>query len=679
MSPGRFKIYASNVSSDWNSTTSTSWNLIHNQTSDLSFTYLQYTDLLSSTISSVKIPYRYYAIVVTNILGASGGYLLIAELQIFGKEPIQPQPIAINTDFEYISFPNTGQNQTQYSITFPEATECDILVVGGGGGGGFSIAGGAGAGGLIFNQNVFLNGTYTINVGRGGLRAPTQGNSLSENGRNSTFIGGNNSISYNAIGGAGTVGQSYQYNNMSYIPANGGSGGGGVRHSSRVGLGTAGQGNNGGSVSGGYNNGIWGGGGGGGAGAVGGILNPTTGGIGGIGRDMSSTFGTSVGHDGWFAGGGGGGVQGVEAGIGGKGGGGKGGKNNIIPATSGINGTGGGGGGGEGGGGNGGSGIVIIRYRSSISNDELKKRSETHVKTRNILTNNFNNDSFTFGNEKYPSQIIEPYILTKIIVTSIIFLESNKEYKLNINLGIATENTIYYVSKFIIEGITVNETIYTYDFKTSDGGFYKFSFIAVVLLKKNTTVGFNVNNSSTDKFNYINYLYGGSTLNNNIAIHNITFKSVLYTDNTQESLSRIIDVLHSQHDYWDIRRMNSNINSIITERNKLGDNIDEKNRNKNNAYDDVIKLIRDRDFTGKRSGKDNWFNTANPTLNQNVSPSLIFKDYNDINYITYEKIGGKTDTTPTIDRNVGVVGSDFITNFNKTDNSINTATIYVLR
>jgi hypothetical protein len=58
------------------------------------------------------------------------------------KETLPPIPFpsvthfTINTDFKYISFPNTGANQTSYYITFPENTECDILVVGGGGAGG---------------------------------------------------------------------------------------------------------------------------------------------------------------------------------------------------------------------------------------------------------------------------------------------------------------------------------------------------------------------------------------------------------------------------------------------------------------------------------------------------------------------------------------------------------------
>jgi hypothetical protein len=70
------------------------------------------------------------------------------------------------------------------------------------------------------------------------------------------------------------------------------------------------------------------------------------------------------------------------------------------------------------------------------------------------------------------------------------------------------------------------------------------------------------------------------------------------------------------------------------------------------------------------------FNTASPTLKQNVSPSSIFTGYNDVNYITYEKIKDTTDNTPTII--VGNVGANFTTNF-QSNNTIDKATIYVLR
>jgi len=41
----------------------------------------------------------------------------------------QIQPIIIDNNFKYISFPNTGANQTLYSINFQEMTEVQILLL----------------------------------------------------------------------------------------------------------------------------------------------------------------------------------------------------------------------------------------------------------------------------------------------------------------------------------------------------------------------------------------------------------------------------------------------------------------------------------------------------------------------------------------------------------------------
>jgi len=281
---------------------------------------------------------------------------------------INSQFVQINDDYKYMPFFNTGANQTSYTITFPENTECDILVVGGGGGGGSGLyGGGGGAGGLIFQQGIIFNGIVNISVGKGGTLS---------NGNNS-FVG-----TYIAIGGGlggiretGTSG------------LNGGSGGGGsgtsATGSTGFGNGTIGQGNNGGN---GYNSSGFGaeGGGGGGAGFVGNsaelsaLYSDKTGEKAGDGLaskngiDFKTYFGitnTNIGHhiNGvvYFSGGGGGNGDNPvsiigESGEGGLGGGGF--KVTVRPSGgySALPNTGGGGGGG---GDSGGSGIVIIRYK----------------------------------------------------------------------------------------------------------------------------------------------------------------------------------------------------------------------------------------------------------------------------------------------------------------------------
>jgi hypothetical protein len=142
------------------------------------------------------------------------------------------------------------------SLTIPNnfiITSAKALVIGGGGGSYNGIigsgAGGGGAGGVKANvslANITAGQTYTITVGRGGYY---NGSGANANGQPSSAFG------ITAVGG-GAGGYSYGYD--------GGSGGGAGNTGYAAGLGTAGQGTNGGLG----NNGA--GGGGGGAGGAGG-------------------------------------------------------------------------------------------------------------------------------------------------------------------------------------------------------------------------------------------------------------------------------------------------------------------------------------------------------------------------------------------------------------------------
>jgi hypothetical protein len=261
---------------------------------------------------------------------------------------------SIDYNYNYIVFKhnNIGDN-TEYKLKVPEDTTCDILAVGGGGGGGVNGGAGGASGNYQFQQNKLLTSqtTYTINVGRGGN--PGNNEIISDNGQNSSIIStGLNTdpdyINITAIGGnkgdnsktTGSTDGSPQY----------------LYH--------------------------------GGNGVVNNILPSTgiygSGGYGGIGKDMTHFFGTKVGDNGWFIGGGGGNVSAgagfatidnrgcANGGINNYGGGGHGGvdvhndndKNFISPLSGKYN-TGGGGGGGrlEKWSGGGGSGVVIIRYK----------------------------------------------------------------------------------------------------------------------------------------------------------------------------------------------------------------------------------------------------------------------------------------------------------------------------
>jgi len=298
---------------------------------------------------------------------------------------------SIISKYKYLVLTHSGgtEDQTIYQVNFPQNTSCDILVVGGGGAGG-RFGGGGGAGAILFNSGSFLNGIVNVKVGRGGIGSASFVNG--ENGKDSSItINGSEYISIGGGGGGGRI-ESSPFQGRS--GNNGGSGGGGS-HSDNITTANAGgistkntyigwqsYGNSGGEGKDGTtgNPGYLSGG-GGGAGGIGGNITTTGGGYGGAGKEFISYFGTNVGHNGWFAGGGGGntsfnaGIPGYPNGGNGLfGGGGIGGFDGTpdISGGDGLPGTGGGGGGSKYNdgttedldGGDGGSGIVIIRHLS---------------------------------------------------------------------------------------------------------------------------------------------------------------------------------------------------------------------------------------------------------------------------------------------------------------------------
>jgi hypothetical protein len=316
----------------------------------------------------------------------------------------------------YYAFTNTSVTNT---ITFSQATVCDVLLVGGGGGGSANHGGGGGGGAVVFMKTVVMpSGTFTINVGNGGVGSsvtvPASGtdvNSVAAQGNK----GGDSKITLNSTTillaeGGGAGGASYTTGDG----GTGGSGGGADGYTATTLTNNAGGGAVGNTSIDSYNGTVGikygniggnrntvtdagAGGGGGGAGTAGstssspyvgasggnGIYLAT---IGGMNYEFSSLFGTGYGtnndanNNRYFSGGGGGAYwyrtpigtysTSTTPASGGKGGGGKGGYNNGttgLVAESGLNNTGGGGGGGDGSGNNrnggaGGSGIVIIRY-----------------------------------------------------------------------------------------------------------------------------------------------------------------------------------------------------------------------------------------------------------------------------------------------------------------------------
>jgi len=308
--------------------------------------------------------------------------------------PISPMNISSNGDFainpvlttnqistEVINrtFLHTGavNTQTTDTITVEQPAVCDILLVGGGGGGG-GFGGGGGAGAVLLITDFTLPaGSHSITIGGGGSGGINSGvGSNGTNGRDTSIVIGG--VTYFAIGGGGGGNRSGTPPLPGRAGNDGGSGGGGST-SDTVTLVNIGGNSTKNTYSGwtaygfaggaGIDGTLYASGGGGGAGSVGADAQNSIGGNGGAGINLTSTFGTSVGQSGWFAGGGGGGALSANRGFGNGGsslfgGGGNGGTNLVLTGGSGSPNTGGGGGGGGGDtGGAGGSGIVIIRIK----------------------------------------------------------------------------------------------------------------------------------------------------------------------------------------------------------------------------------------------------------------------------------------------------------------------------
>ncbi|MEK7553580.1 MAG: type II secretion system protein [Patescibacteria group bacterium] len=243
----------------------------------------------------------------------------------------------ITTDGSYTI--HTFATSGTFTVTGSGSVETLVVAGGGGGGGGCnSMGGGGGAGGVIATTTNVTSQSYAITVGGGGVGGLSVSYGNGSSGQNST------ALNLTALGGGyGASPQCGDWDATYSSGGNGGSGGGGRQDNyggySTGGLGTPGQGYNGGA--GGWSSG----GGGGGATQNGG----PSGGNGGSGY-TSSISGASITY--------GGGGGGAHAGAGGTGGGGSVG-NNGSPNTGG---GGGGNPGASGNGGSGGSGIVIIRY-----------------------------------------------------------------------------------------------------------------------------------------------------------------------------------------------------------------------------------------------------------------------------------------------------------------------------
>jgi len=200
-----------------------------------------------------------------------------------------------------------------------------------------------------------------------------------------------------------------------------------------------------------------------------------------------------------------------------------------------------------------------------------------------------------------------------------------------------------------------------------------FSYTCEVLLNNEDVVNFSI----TDKLsgtNIYDYLYGGLQLHteyNKIKsnIINNKFVDILFKNNSEQSMKIISNYLISLDHYKTKQYTN-----IIE---KANADIAKKNGEKaveiqkiNNDFNKFLEELSSINYNDPK-----WFNYSPPTLKKNPSPINIFKGYNEIDYVTYEKIEDIKDRTPTeIGDNRGINPR---TNFATPQNT--KRSIYILR
>ncbi len=100
---------------------------------------------------------------------------------------------------QYVTFTGSG------TITFPQTTVAQVLVVGGGGSGGCRHAGGGGAGAVVYNPSQTFTGgvSYTVAVGTGGAPVSTSGTAGNDGALSSVSLTSGGTIVLLARGGGG--------------------------------------------------------------------------------------------------------------------------------------------------------------------------------------------------------------------------------------------------------------------------------------------------------------------------------------------------------------------------------------------------------------------------------------------------------------------------------------------
>jgi hypothetical protein len=315
---------------------------------------------------------------------------------------------------------------------------------------------------------------------------------------------------------------------------------------------------------------------------------------------------------------------------------------------------------------------------NTIVSNVVNISNETYFDTLHI--DNFKNDVNIKQNTGWNSTLSKNTFY-RVIITGYVFLQKGT-YDFYSDLDIVSNNISYIYNKLYIENLNDNKIITTSKINVLNGGFYKFSYSSFVLLNKtiNTNFVFSsklyIDDKNTVDVNLYDYIYGGENLYEFITTNNDIFNNLLYNNNTKNTAMSIVNYLHNTHDYWNIKTYMQQKEKAEEVKREINGRKSVEKEKCSKEFERVKELFKDLNFGGftNTTDKIKWFNTTPPTIKNNILPSIIFNLYDEINYITYEKIPDVYHRTPTI---VGNVGADFTTNF-QINNMENTATIYVL-
>lgn len=126
--------------------------------------------------------------------------------------------------YTYHTFTSSGT----FTVSNPQLTEVEVLLVGAGGQGGLSMGGGGGAGELLYGPYTVATGEYTVSIGSSTLGTPING--VGHTGSSSEFfptpVAPNPTHPTRATAKGGGGGASYHYSYPGKQAGGGGSGGG---------------------------------------------------------------------------------------------------------------------------------------------------------------------------------------------------------------------------------------------------------------------------------------------------------------------------------------------------------------------------------------------------------------------------------------------------------------------